>query len=103
MPVILLQPSNRGGENHEDANASAVTSSPIGLDSFRLSQHRHPEPLFVLDQLPCSAGYYCYAINITGSMWTGDFGVYVAALGSPGYSTGSIVQTLGDAVQANTT
>jgi hypothetical protein len=75
-------------------------------------------PGFEADVLSCTPGYYCNSGPITGWLcgpWTGPFkpstvqfpggipgGVNVASIGNAG-STGSILQTLGVAVQANTT
>lgn len=77
-------------------------------------------PQFDMDVLPCSPGNLCYApsAGITGwqfgpqtnvqKMSTVQYpnapatGIYVATLGYS-YATGSILQTLGDSLQANTT
>ncbi|WP_180539942.1 hypothetical protein [Nevskia soli] len=74
-------------------------------------------PVFDLDKLTCTAGYYCFAGNISGWLCgpetglqkasTAEFpsapsaGIYVAAIGNTG-GTGSILQTLGDTLQPNT-
>jgi hypothetical protein len=75
-------------------------------------------PAFDLDQLPCTAGYNCNYLSISGWLCGPQTylqktsavqypaapaaGIYVAALGNAS-STGSILQTLGAVVQANTT
>ena len=75
-------------------------------------------PVFADDQLSCSPGYYCDSLGITGwsigpqtyvqKMSSTQFkvapqsGLYVAAIGNTS-STGSILQTTGDTVQANVT
>jgi len=74
--------------------------------------------IFQDDTLACSPGFYCDASNITGwvvgpntvvqKMSTAEYptapvdGLYVAAIGYTS-GTGSILQTLGATVQANTT
>ena len=73
--------------------------------------------IFQDDPLSCSPGYYCESQNITGwivgpvtgvqKMSTAEYpsapvdGLYVAYIGSSA-ATGSILQTLGATVQANT-
>ena len=75
-------------------------------------------PKFDMDVLTCSPGYSCFLYGITGwvtgpNTWslkcsTAQFpsapptGLYVAAIGNSD-SSGSILQTLGATVQANTT
>jgi len=75
-------------------------------------------PLFVEDQLSCSPGANCFGYNVTGWLCgpqtyllkasTAQFniappqGLYVIGIGN-GNSTGSILQTLGDTLQANVT
>jgi len=89
--------------------AFAQTTAPIPILN----------PQFDMDVLPCSPGNLCYApsAGVTGwqfgpetnvqKMSTVQYpdapaaGIYVATLGYS-YATGSILQTLGDAVRANT-
>jgi len=75
-------------------------------------------PSFTIDKLPCSPGYNCEEPGITGwvvgpqtsllkastTQFSGvpSTGLYVAAIGTE-YASGSILQTLGATVQANTT
>jgi hypothetical protein len=86
--------------------ASAQTAIPIF------------NPQFKLDTLSCTAGVQCFQQGITGwlvgpqtfllkgsaAQFTGapPTGLYVAVIGSAG-DTGSILQTLGVTLQANTT
>ncbi len=75
-------------------------------------------PSFIDDQLQCTPGASCFAFGITGWLCgpnTGMYkastaeyrsappeGLYLAAIGGTA-ATGSIMQTLGDTVQANVT
>jgi hypothetical protein len=76
-------------------------------------------PQFEVDKLTCAPSASCYEFGITGWLpgpqttlfkaGTSQFpgapagGIYVAAIGYPSLSTGSIFQTLGATLQANTT
>jgi hypothetical protein len=75
-------------------------------------------PLFIDDQVKCSSGQSCASVNVSGWICGPETdiqvfsktqypnapaaGLYAAAIGNS-YGSGSIFQTLGAAVQANTT